>query len=59
MNGFRIRQVRYHLARRRYHRQMHGPLPARDQGIPYDRLRWLAILDAFEAPPARTVRTRT
>jgi hypothetical protein len=56
---FRVRQARYHLTRRRYWRRMRGPLPRRDQGVPYDRQAWLAILDAYDARPARTVRTRT
>lgn len=51
--------ARYHLTRRRYARRMRGPLPARDQGIPYDRRRWLAALDAWEAPAAPPERTRT
>lgn len=53
------RVARYHLTRRRYARRMRGPLPARDQGVPYDRRQWLAILDAWEAPAARPERSRT
>jgi hypothetical protein len=56
---FWVRAARYRITRRRYWRRMRGPLPRRDQGIPYDRHAWLAILDAYDARPARTVRTRT
>jgi hypothetical protein len=56
---FWVRAARYHITRRRYWRRMRGPLPQRDQGIPYDRQAWLAILDAYDARPARTVRTWT
>lgn len=59
MNGYRIRQLRHHLTRRRYYRRMRGPLPARDQRIPYNRREWLAIIDAYDARPARTERSRT
>ena len=52
------RAARYHLTRHRT-RRMRGPLPARDQGIAYDRLKWLAILDTWEEPAARPERTRT
>ena len=54
-----VRAARYHLTRRRYARRMRGPLPAHDQGVPYDRRRWLAILEAWDAPAARPERTRT
>ncbi len=57
--AFLRRAARYHLTRRRYARRMRGPLPARDQGIGYDRRAWLAALDAWEAPAARTERSRT
>ena len=53
------RVARYHLLRRRYARRMRGPLPARDQGVPYDRRQWLAIQDAWDGPAARPERTRT
>jgi hypothetical protein len=56
---FWVRAARYRITRRRCYRRMRGPLPRRDQGIPYDRQAWLAILDAYDARPARTVRTRT
>jgi hypothetical protein len=56
---FWARAARYHRTRHRYARRMHGPLPAREQGIPYDRRRWLAVLDAWEAPAARPERSRT
>jgi hypothetical protein len=38
---------------------MLGPLPARDQDIPYNRLQWLAFLDTWDEPAARPERTRT
>jgi hypothetical protein len=53
-----LRAARYRLARLRYARRMRGPLPERDQGIAYDRRAWLAILDAWDAPAARTERSR-
>ena len=53
------RAARYHLTRRRYARRMRGPLPAHDQGVPYDRRRWLDFMDAWDAPAARPERTRT
>jgi hypothetical protein len=53
------RVARYHLLRRRYARRMHGPLPGHDQDVPYDHWGWLAALDAWEAPAARTEETRT
>ena len=56
---FRVRQARYHLTRRRYYRRMRGPLPRRDQRVPYDRETWWDIIDAYYGPPARTARTRT
>jgi hypothetical protein len=56
--GHPIRAARYHLARLRYARRMRGPLPARDQGIAYDRAAWLAFLDAWDARPAAE-RSRT
>jgi len=51
--------ARWHLTRRRYTRRMRGPLPPRDQGIPYDQRRWLTALDAWEAPAAPHERSRT
>jgi hypothetical protein len=54
-----VRAARYHLTRLRYARRMRGPLPASEQGIGYDRRRWLAALDAWEAPAAPPERTRT
>lgn len=59
MNGrvrFWVRAARYHRMRRRYARRMTGPLPERDQRIPYSRREWLAILDAYDgpAPPERS-----
>jgi hypothetical protein len=54
-----LRVARYHLLRRRYARRMRGPLPDRDQGVPYCRREWLATLDAWDEPAARTERTRT
>ena len=53
------RVARYHLLRRRYARRMRGPLPARDQGIWYDRRRWLEVQDAWEAPAAPAEKSRT
>ena len=53
------RAARYHLTRRRYARRMRGPLPDREQGVPYDRRRWLDFMDAWDAPAARPERTRT
>jgi hypothetical protein len=55
----RIRAARHHLTRRRYARRMRGPLPGRDQGIWYDRRRWLEVQDAWGEPAARTERSRT
>ena len=57
--SFPVRAARYHLTRLRYARRMRGPLPARDQGVPYDRRAWLAILDAWDGPAAPAERTRT
>jgi len=51
--------IRYHLTRRRYTRRMRGPLPARDQGIWYDRRRWLEVQDAWDEPAAPTEKSRT
>lgn len=56
---FPVRAARCHRIRRRYARRMRGPLPARDQDIPYSRRQWLAILDAWEAPAAPAERSRT
>jgi hypothetical protein len=57
--AYLTRAARYHIARRRYARRMLGPLPARDQDVPYSRREWLAILDAWDAPAARTEKTPT
>jgi hypothetical protein len=39
---------------------MRGPLPRRDQGIVYDRQKWLAIIDAYDTASARDpMRSRT
>jgi hypothetical protein len=57
--AFLRRAARYHLTRRRYARRMRGPLPWWDQGVPYSRLKWLAVLDTWEAPAARPDRSRT
>ena len=54
-----VRAARYRLTRLRYARRMRGPLPARDQDVPYCRRRWLEVLDAYEAAPARAERSRT
>jgi hypothetical protein len=53
------RYIRYRAERRRYVRRMRGSLPARDQGVPYDRRAWRAFLEAWDAPAARAERTRT
>ena len=54
-----VRAARYHLTRLRYARRMRGPLPWWDQGVPYDRRRWLDFMDAWDAPAARPEKTRT
>jgi hypothetical protein len=54
-----LRAARYHLLRRRYARRMRGPLPDRDQGVPYCRREWLAFMDAWDEPAARPERSRT
>jgi hypothetical protein len=56
---FWARRARSRLTRRRYARRMRGPLPARDQGIWYDRRRWLEVQDAWEAPAAPAEKSRT
>jgi hypothetical protein len=53
------RAVRYHLERHRYVSRMRGPLPGRDQDVPYDRRQWRAFLEAWDAPAAPPERTRT
>jgi hypothetical protein len=57
--SYRVRAARYHLTRLRAARRMRGPLPWWDQGVPYDRFQWDAVLDTWDTPPARPERTRT
>jgi hypothetical protein len=53
------RCIRYRAERLRYARRMRGPLPARDQDIPYDKRAWRKFLETWDDTSTDPERSRT